>query len=320
MKQIICIKARSHSDFELYLMSEKYDIPYDFLLDYKSDKLIYKFWTEVGSGIISALEERPNEKTRNFSPTSPMNEREKQALLSIQPLRAGEIIRKYKGDIDEKVQEFKDMVAATEKKKEQMLSRKYDPSNIVCINTKTGKDQIFSVCVNNDIDFICVMDFLENNPNVDINRVWFEKKTSELVAYNYIYAQSGFFGEATERFEVNSSCLIPKAAISRMSRTAAKTPKIKANKKTLDAYQKANEEGCFINIPKFERLIESGHLERLEDDEETLEKIETIEVDLDVFDVEELKSLLQTAVDDEDYESAAALRDAINEMENKKKK
>ena len=320
MKQIICIKARSHSDFELYLMSEKYDIPYDFLLDYKSDKLIYKFWTEVGSGIISALEERPNEKTRNFSPTSPMNEREKQALLSIQPLRAGEIIRKYKGDIDEKEQEFKDMVAATEKKKEQMLSRKSDPSNIVCINTKTGKDQIFSVCVNNDIDFICVMDFLENNPNVDINRVWFEKKTSELVAYNYIYAQSGFFGEATERFEVNSSCLIPKAAISRMSRTAAKTPKIKANKKTLDAYQKANEEGCFINIPKFERLIESGHLERLEDDEETLEKIETIEVDLDVFDVEELKSLLQTAVDDEDYESAAALRDAINEMENKKKK
>ena len=135
MKQIICIKARSHSDFELYLMSEKYDIPYDFLLDYKSDKLTYKFWTEVGSGIISALEERPDEKTRNFLPTAPMNEREKQALLSIQPLRAGEIIRKYKGDIDEKEQEFKEMITAIEKKKEQMLSRKYDPTNIVCINT-----------------------------------------------------------------------------------------------------------------------------------------------------------------------------------------
>ena len=248
-----------------------------------------------------------------------MNEREKQALLSIQPLRTGEIIRKYKGDIDEKEQEFKEMVAAIEKKKEKMLSRKYDPNNIVCINTKTGKDQIFSVCVNNDIDFIRVMDFLENNTNVDINRVWFEKKTSELVAYNYIYAQSGFFGEAAERFEINSSCLIPKDAITRMSRTAAKTPKIKATKKSLIAYQKANDEGCFINIPKFERLIESGYLERLED-EETLEKIESIEVDIDVFDIEELKSLLQTAVDDEDYESAAALRDAINEIENKKKK
>ena len=318
-KQIICIKARSHSDFELYLMSEKYDIPYEFLLDYKSDRLTYKFWTEVGSGIISALEERPDEKTRNFLPTAPMNEREKQSLLSIQPIRTGEIIRKYKGDIDEKEQEFKRMVYATEKKKEQMLSRKYDPSNIVCINTKTGKDQIFSVCVSNDIDFISVMDFLDNNPNVDINRVWFEKKTSELVAYNYIYAQSGFFGEAAERFEINSSCLIPKDAITRMSRTAAKTPRIKATKKSLIAYQKANDEGCFINIPKFERLIESGYLERLED-EEALEKIESIEVDIDVFDIEELKSLLQTAVDDEDYESAAALRDAINEIENKKKK
>lgn len=313
-KQIICIKASSHSDFELYLMSEKYDIPYDFLLDYKGDKLTYKFWTEVGSGIISALEERPDEKTRNFLPTAPMNEREKQELLSIQPIRAGEVIRKYKGDIDEKEQEFKEMVAAIKKKKEKMLSRNYDPSNIVCINTKIGKEQIFSVCVSNDIDFSCVVSFLENNPNVDINRVWFEKKTSELVAYNYIY-----FGDTEERFEVNSSCLIPKSAIGRMSRTASKTPKIKATKKSLIAYQKANEEGFFVNIPKFERLIESGYLERLED-EETLEKIESIDVDIDVFDVEELKSLLQTAVDDEDYESAAALRDAINEIENKKKK
>ena len=195
-----------------------------------------------------------------------------------------------------------------------------DPSSIVCINTKSGKDQIFSVCVNNDINFAYVMGFLENNPTFNINRVWFEKKTSELVAYNYIYANDGFFGEALERFEINPSCLIPKSTISRMSRIAAKTPKIRANKKTLDAYQKANEEGFYINIPKFERIIESGSLDRLDDDEETLEKIETIEVDLDVFDVEELKSLMQTAVDDEDYESAAVLRDAINEIENKNKK
>jgi protein-arginine kinase activator protein McsA len=39
-----------------------------------------------------------------------------------------------------------------------------------------------------------------------------------------------------------------------------------------------------------------------------------------MFDVDELKDLLKTAVEDEDYESAAALRDAINEIENKKKK
>lgn len=317
-KQIICIKASSHSNFELYLMSEKYDIPYEFLIDYKNDKSVYKFWTEVGTGIISAVEE-VNGKERTFCPTIAMSEREKQLLISIHPLRAGEAIRKYKGDIEEKEQEFKDMIAATEKKKEQMLSRKYDPTNIVCINTKCGKDQIFSVCVNNDINFSYVMGFLENNPSVNINRVWFEKKTSELVAYNYIYANNNFFGEAVERFEINPSCLIPKAAISKMSRTAVKTPKIRANKKTLDAYQKANDEGFYINIPKFERIIESGSFDRLDDDYEE-PRMKAEEIDLDVFDIEDLKILMQTAVDDEDYESAAALRDAINEIENKKKK
>ena len=93
-KQIICIKARSHSDFELYLIGEKYDIPYDFLLNYKKNKRVYKFWTEVGSGLLSAIEERPNEKTKNFISYAPMSEREKQNTIDIQPIRAGELINK----------------------------------------------------------------------------------------------------------------------------------------------------------------------------------------------------------------------------------
>lgn len=319
MKQIICIKARSHSDFELYLIGEKYDIPYDFLIDYKKDKEVYKFWTEVGSGIISAFEERLNEKDRNFIPLIPLSEREKQLLIAIHPLRSGEVINKYKGDIEEKEQEFKDFIVAIEKKKSDMLKRKYDPSNIICINTKSSTEQIFSVCVNNDIDFTEVMFFLENNTNVNINRVWFEKKTSELVAYNYIYRQDGFFGESAESFEVNPSCLIPKDAINKMNKKPVSTPKIKATRKSINAYLDANEEGYSVNIPKFERLIESGSLD-LDDDYEDQEKNEIIEVDLDVFDVSELKDLLQTAVEDEDYESAAALRDAINEIENKNNK
>jgi hypothetical protein len=71
--QIICIKARSHSDFELYLIGEKYDIPYDFLLNYKKNKRIYKFWTELVSGMLSAVEELPNEKTKNFISYAPMS-------------------------------------------------------------------------------------------------------------------------------------------------------------------------------------------------------------------------------------------------------
>jgi hypothetical protein len=309
-KQTICIKARSHTDFELYLIGEKYDIPYDFLVDYKKDREVYKFWTEVGSGIISAFEERPNEKDRNFVALVPLTEREKNAILAINPLRAGEIINKYKGDIEEKEQEFKSLMATIEKKKQEMLNRKYDPSNIVCINAKASVEQIFSVCVSHDVDFTEVMFFLESNPSANINRVWFEKETSALVAYNYIYTIASSFMSNHEKFEVNPSCLIPKAAINRMSKKPLQTPKLKVNQKSLDEYIKANDEGFFISIPKFERVLESG----------IDIKEEPVSIDLDIFDVEELKSLLQTAVEDEDYESAAALRDAINEIESKNKK
>jgi hypothetical protein len=309
-KQIICIKARSHTDFELYLIGEKYDIPYDFLIDYKKDKEVYKFWTEVGSGIISAFEERPNEKDRNFVALVPLTEREKQILLGITPLRAGEIINKYKGDIEEKEQEFKYLLDSIEKKKQEMLNRKYDPSNIVCINAKSSLEQIFSVCVNYNIDFTEVMFFLENNTNVNINRVWFEKETSVLVAYNYIYTIASSFMTSEDRFEINPSCLIPKPAITKMNRKPVPTPKLKVNQNSLNEYLKANDEGFFINIPKFERVLESGM--DIEEEKEI--------IDLDMFDVDELKDLLKTAVEDEDYESAAALRDAINEIENKKKK
>ena len=308
MGNIICIKARSHSDFELYLIGEKYDIPYDFLIDYKKDREVYKFWTEVGSGIICALEERPDEKTRKFSPTAPMSEREKQSLLSIQPLRAGDIIRKYKGDIEEKEHEFKDMLLAKEKRKEQMLNRKYDPSDIVCINAKLDDEQIFAVCVSNEIRFPSVISFLENNCSVNITKIWFEKKTSELVAYDYIY-------DYEERSEINPSCLIPKAAIYKRSKVAAKTPKIKGDRKTLEEYQDAKERGYSLSIPKLDRMLESGFLEREEEPTE-----ESTHIDLDVFEVDDLKELLSAALEDEDYESAAALRDAIKEMESKKKK
>ena len=83
-KQIICIKARSHADVELYLIGEKYDIPFDFLINYKENKQVYKFWTEVGSGMLSAIEKRPTEKTRDFISYATLSEREKQNLISIQ--------------------------------------------------------------------------------------------------------------------------------------------------------------------------------------------------------------------------------------------
>jgi len=312
MSQIICIKASSHTDFELYLIAEKYKIPFELLLEYKGDRSIYKFWVQKGTGGIYAEEERPNDKERKFITKLAMSEMEKKAMISILPIRTGEVIRKYRGDIEEKEQEFKNKMNSAEQHKKQMLSRKYDSSNIVCINSNSSYEQIFSVCVNYDINFVSVIYFLENNPSLNITRVWFEKKTSELVAYNYVYTIASSFMSTTEHFEINEACLVPRDAIKRASRKPVQTPKLKVSQKSLEAYQKANKEGYFLNIPKFERVLESGFVEEYEQ--------EQAPIDLDVFDVSELKDLLQTAIEDEDYESAAELRDAINEIEAKNKK
>ena len=299
MGNIICIKARSHSDFELYLIGEKYDIPYDFLIDYKKNRSVYKFWTEVGSGRIMAIEERPEEKKKVFVPVAPMSASDENRIKSITPIIAGEAISKYRGDIEEKEQEFKDMVAKKEDHKKKMLNRKYDPSNIVCINARCTAEQLFAICMASDIDFVEPAGFIISNSHISISRVWYEKKTSHLVAYEYIYGQQ-------ECFEISDECLIPKDAIYKMSRKPVPTPKLKATYESAREYLRAKKLGFDIDIPKLD-AFDFDRSEKTSD-----------EIDMDSFTIEDLKNLLEAALESEDYESAAELRDAIKEMEEKK--
>ena len=305
-KQIICIKARSHSDFELYLIGEKYDIPFEFLMNYKENKQVYKFWTEVGSGMLSAIEKRPTEKTRDFISYAPLSEREKQNLISIQPIRAGEILTKYKGDIAEKEQEFKAMLQAKEKHKIEMLNRKYDPSNIVCINLKITKEQLFAICLSYEIDFLEVMYFIEEYGALNVIRLWIEKKTNTRVAYAYLNAASGSNNNPCETFVEITDALIPKEAILAMSRKPVTTPKLRVTKESMDAYAKASGRGYLI-IEKFESVLLASSL--LEDDPILVGNSNS---KIDKLTIEELNDLLRNAIEEEDYEFAARLRDQIN--------
>jgi hypothetical protein len=228
-----------------------------------------------------------------------MSDEEKIAIIEINPIKAGEVIAKYRGDIESKESEFQSFLEEKEAYRKEMLARKYDHKNIVCINSHITEDQLFAICENNNIEFILVIDFIKGNRHIDINRVWFEKGTSELVAYNYIF-------EASEWFELNPACLIPKAAISKMSRKPVAVPKIKTTLETVSKYVAYKAIGYDIEIPKFDRLIERGFLT------ETTNYSE--DIDMGSFTVEELQNLLDKAVEDEDYESAALLRDEINKM------
>jgi len=298
MGRIICIKARSHSDFELYLIGEKYEIDYEFLIRYKKDRSIYKFWTEVGSGRVMAIEERPSEKKKIFVSIIPMSSLDESRVKAITPIIAGNEISKYRGDIEEKEREFKKMVEDKELHRKKMLSRKYDPSEIVCINAKCTMEQLFAICAASEIDFAEPAGFIESNKNMKIIRVWYEKETSQLVAYEYA---DGIY----ERFEINEECLIPKDVIYKMNRKPIPTPKLKTTYDNAVLYRRAKKMGFNLDIPKLERY----DFERAERTSE--------EISFESFAMEDLQKLLDAAIESEDYESAAELRDAIREMKNK---
>lgn len=292
MKNIICIKARSHTNFELYLISEKYDIPYNFLIKYKEDITISKFWTEVGSGKIMAIEELNGSK-KVFVPILPLTPAETIGVKNITPIISGKVISKWPGDINSKEKEFKEMLEENERFKAEMLNRDYDPNNIICINTKLTNEQLFAICINNELDFVEVADFIETNYHIDLNKVWFEKETTILVAY----------GTGDNYFEFNEDSLIPKKVVNRMSWKAIKTPKIKVTEENAIEYHRVKSLGFDLDIPKFENY--------------TISDKTSSDVDVDAFSIEDLENLLTIAIENEDYESAAELRDAINEIRNR---
>lgn len=290
---IICIKARSHSDFELYLVSEKYGLAYDILLDYKKDTSIYKFWVDLDLGIIIATESRSN-GDKTIYVTDHINKDDRSKLIDIQPVKTPKVKENSEENYEMVKEKFEQMVKEKEEYRTKMLNRKYDPNNIICVNLKSDTAQIFSICQFYKLDFITVMSYKEEN---DVTKGWFEKETGECFAFEY---KNGEYYP----FIINERSLIPRNIEYKISRKAVNTPKIKKTPDNIDAYIEFEEMGYYIGIPGFDKIIEKGYTkETLSDD-----------IGLESFSIKDLEILMEKAVEDEDYESAAELRDVINEM------
>ena len=151
---------------------------------------------------------------------------EEKNIKAMTPILAGKVISKFDGDIESKEKEFKEMLEETERFKSEMLTRKYDPNNIICINTKLNYEQLFSISSTYDLDFVEIADFIESNIHIDIAKLWFEKETTLLVAYE----------TEDNYFDVNEDALIPKTAIYNMSKKPIKTPKIKITDESVEEY------------------------------------------------------------------------------------
>jgi hypothetical protein len=286
--QIICVKIGSLSEFETYLLAERLGLDYLAFNEIRADKTVKKYWLNADNGIVLAVE-REIYGEREFDLIVPLNENQIAAIKKCKPVLAGEPTRKYKGDIDEAREAFNELVEEEKKYREKMLNRKYDPSNIVCINAKSTLDQVFATCVANDVDPVPTISFIYGNGHLEMTRVWFEKKTGVLVAYSY--------QEDHKEYYHNVDCLIPKKAISNMSHSPQKTPKLKVNEDSIGAYQRLKSIGIDLGIEKLEKVS------LVQKKRELLEKLQQDLID---------------AIDTEDYEKAAVLRDRIKAMEENK--
>lgn len=283
--QVICVKIGALSEFETYLLAERLGLDYLAFNEIRSDKTIRKYWLDTDTGRVLAVE-RDIMGERELDLTTNLTELEIIALKKCKPVKTGEPTKKYKGDIDEAREDFKRLVEEDKKYREKMLNRDYDPSNIVCINSKSTFEQIFTVCVEYDVDPVSVISFLYGNNHLEMIRVWFEKKTGVLVAYCFRDYNNDVFQTV--------ECLIPKKAINKMSHTPVKTPKLKITDETIEAYQRLKEIGLNLSIEKLENV------QIIKKKREFLEK---------------LQQELTDAIDTEDYEKAAEIRDRINSLE-----
>lgn len=280
--QVICIKIGSLSEFETFLLAERLKLDYLAFNEIRADKTVKKYWLDADTGRVLAVE-REILGEREIDQVTLLTNEQITAMKKAKPVQAGEPTRKYKGDIDEAKEEFKRVVEEDKKHRQEMLNRDYDPSDIVCINAKSTLQQVFAACVENDVDPVPTISFIYGNGHLEMTRVWFEKRTGVLVAYSYQDYHE-------ERFET-VDCLIPKKAISRMSHAPVKTPKLKVTEKALDGYQRLKEIGIDLGIEKLEKV---EHAKKKED-----------------F-LKKLQQDLTDAIDEENYEKAAVIRDRIN--------
>lgn len=283
--QIICVKIGSLSEFETFLLAENIGLDYLSMNEIRKDKTVRKYWFDATDGRLLAVE-RDIMGQREFDPMTHLTNTDINNIKKCKPVLAGEPTRKFKGNIEEKREEFKTLIEEDRKYRESMLNRKdYNPNDIVCINARSTFDQVFATCIENNVDPVHTISFIYGNNHLELTRVWFEKETGVLVAYSYYENDMEYY------FPVD--CLIPKSAINKMSHTPVKTPKLKVTQYAIDAYNKLKQMGIELDIPKMENV------NIINKKREFLEK---------------LQQELTDAIDTEDYEKAAELRDRIKSI------
>jgi hypothetical protein len=181
--------------------------------------------------------------------------------------------------------------------------------NLICINLQSNNEHLFAVARSYDLDFELIIKLKEGKDiySDKVSKLWIDVVSYEVVAGIFIvdlykkFKKSdqedlGFFHSNDFKLTEDEVSVIKKMKV-------VSTPKIKKDEATISVYKLAIENGYDLSIRSLDEKIGI-------DNDYVL--VTTASEKVNQIPNDKLERLMLEAVEDEDYELAARLRDQIN--------
>ena len=179
--------------------------------------------------------------------------------------------------------------------------------NLICINIQSNNEHLFAISRFYNLDFELLVKLKEGKSNYDykVSKVWIDKVSFDIVSLIFIIdAVRKSKKSIEEDFGFRICVDMSEDQILKVKKMKqVSTPKIKKDELTIFLYKQHIENGYDLSIRSLDEKIGIDNDYVLV----TTESEKTNQIPTD-----KLEKLMLEAVEDEDYELAARLRDQIN--------
>ena len=179
--------------------------------------------------------------------------------------------------------------------------------NLICINIQSNNDHLFAVARFYNLDFELLVNLKEGKSNYDykVSKVWIDKVSFDIVSLIFVVDLfKKFKKEVQDDYGFRVCVDMTEDQILKVKKMKqVSTPKIKKDELTIFLYKQHIENGYDLSIRSLDEKIGIDHDYVLV----TTESEKTNQIPTG-----KLEKLMLEAVEDEDYELAARLRDQIS--------
>ena len=179
--------------------------------------------------------------------------------------------------------------------------------NLICINVQSDNEHLFAVARSYNLDFELLVNLKEGKSSYDnkVSKVWIDKVSFDIISLIFIIDEFKRFKKQVQDDYGFRICVdMSEDQILKVRKMKpVSTPKIKKDELTIFLYKTHIENGYDLSIRSLDEKIGIDNDYVLV----TTESEKTNQIPTD-----KLEKLMLEAVEDEDYELAARLRDQIN--------